>query len=84
MNFIFFTMHWNIICIFLSLEIPQFEDQLKICNWLVDHPDVIKLACQMLDMKNQATSSSLLSALAPSPLTSEGNLDEGNVSIWFQ
>jgi len=35
----------------------------------------------MLGMKNQATSSSLLSASAPSPLTSEGNLDEGNVSI---
>lgn len=34
----------------------QFEDitnQLQVCNWLVDHPDILRLANQMLSSKSQ-------------------------------
>ena len=30
-------------------------DQLQICNWLVNHPDILRLAVQMLEMKDNRT-----------------------------
>jgi hypothetical protein len=41
-------------------------NQLQICNWLVDHPDILQLAAQMLNIKdNPLLSASAAAAAAP-------------------
>jgi len=42
------------------------DNQLQICNWLVEHPDVLQLAYKMLNTKDRAISSSTLPQLAVS------------------
>jgi len=31
-------------------------NQLQICNWLVNHPNILQMATQMLNMKDGASS----------------------------
>ncbi|GBC40033.2 uncharacterized protein OCT59_012174 [Rhizophagus irregularis] len=56
---------------------PQFEsmtNQLQICNWLVDHPDILQLATQMLNMKDSTSQLALAvqqPAHAPSTASNE-------------
>jgi hypothetical protein len=44
-------------------------NQLQICNWLVNHPTILRLASEMLAAKSNAPSSSLTTTqiAAPSP-----------------
>jgi hypothetical protein len=48
---------------------PQFEsatNQLQICNWLVAHPNILKLANDMLAASSASTSSTSTSSSSPS------------------
>src|SRR2546429_5716242 len=51
---------------------PQFEaatNQLQICNWLVAHPNILKLANDMLAASTASTSSTSTSSTSPSSVS---------------
>ena len=51
---------------------PQFEaatNQLQICNWLVTHPNILKLANDMLAASTASTSSTSTSSTSPSSVS---------------
>jgi len=50
------------------------SNPLKLCNWLVDHPHILKLANQMLEVNNSFSESS-------SSLPSSSSSEIADVSI---